>query len=132
MKFVLYFAIGWCVVLAVAGEALAYDGHELLANCLKALNVPDNPDSFTTRQSVEWIMASGLCRGYTTGVIDASLIQQAVAKEQLFCLPEGIKAEPVVQVVTEFLEAHPYVLHRNASILTLAALREAFPCPEAE
>jgi len=26
MKFVLYFAIGWCVLLAVAGEAMAYDG----------------------------------------------------------------------------------------------------------
>jgi len=24
MKFVLYFAIGWCVLLAVAGEAMAF------------------------------------------------------------------------------------------------------------
>jgi len=130
MKFVLYFAIGWCVMLAVAGEALAYDGEELLGFCQNALNRPD--DNQTTKQTLEWMMDSGLCRGYTAGVIDASLIQQAVAKEQLFCLPEGIKVLPVVQVVTEFLEDHPYVLHRNASILTLAALRVAFPCPEAE
>ena len=130
MKYLVYFVLCWCVVLAVAGEALAYDGEELLGYCQNALNRPD--DNPTTKQTLEWIMASGLCRGYTSGVIDASLIQQAVAKEQLFCLPEGIKAEQVVQVVTEFLEAHPYALHRNASILTLAALREAFPCPKAE
>jgi hypothetical protein len=45
------------------------------------------------------------------------------------CLPiEGVTAGQAIRIVTKYLNAHPERLHRDAHILVVEALREAFPC----
>ena len=131
MKYVVYFAIGWCVVWGFAGEAMAYDGNDLLGYCKKSLN--GITADLTTEQTLEWMMGNGLCMGYITGVSETYLMQQqALTQEQDFCLTEGIAIQKLMRVVTNYLEARPTELHKNASILIQAALIDAFPCKGGE
>jgi len=72
MKYVVYFAIGWCVLLAVAGEAMAYGGELLLENCkLHLLGVPTINESNTTDDTRQ-IMRAASCIGYMRGVMDTN------------------------------------------------------------
>ena len=116
MKYVVYFAIGWCVMLAGAGEAMAYDGNKLLDYCHDYTEVSD--------------FGAGLCIGYLAGVQDTARGWQQEAKIQLYCIPEAAKSDQLIRVTVKFLENVPAQLHYSAATLVEAAFVEAFPCKE--
>jgi hypothetical protein len=45
------------------------------------------------------------------------------------CVPPSVVNDQAVDVVTNFLRAHPEDRHHSAVSLVLQALAEAFPCP---
>ena len=63
----------------------------------------------------------GVCLGYVIGVEDA-------LDGQLFCVPTGVQAGQVIDVVKSYLLDHPEKRHLQAADLVTAALREKFPC----
>jgi len=126
MKYVVYFAIGWCVVLAGGGEAMAaIDGNDLLGYC-KTFLAEDN--TLTYVRGVEY----GLCMGFVSGVSEATHVWQQVAETNYLCPPEGSPISQSIQIVVKALEDNPAVLHLSATVLVQRALMDAFPCPEAE
>ncbi len=128
MKFVLYFAIGWCVVCGFAGEALAYDGNGLLEDCQIAMKVlggnPIMGDQFKAGA------ASGMCLGLVQGVVGMGYLWQDTGAHY-YCLPEEeFSTKQAVRVILKYLEDNPAELHRRALVLLVRAFMDAFPCEE--
>jgi hypothetical protein len=61
---------------------------------------------------------------YVVGVIDGQRGREG------YCLPQGVTAGQMADVVGVFLEKRPEVRHWNGERLVAAALREAFPCAQ--
>ena len=68
-------------------------------------------------------------KGYVVGVEDAYLDTVFMPA----CIPSGsggIKVNQLISVVRKWLNEHPERLHEAAEGLVLAAINEAWPCPE--
>ncbi len=135
MKYVVYFAIGWCLVCGFAGEALAYDGNELLGACQTFLARVDT----AARDYMDIYkngFVSGTCLGYFGGTLATAQIWQLALSERaqksgggVYCLPES-EPKQMIRDVVKYLEDNPAELHKTAAFNILDALMEAFPCTE--
>ena len=84
----------------------------------------------------EWInkcdsksyVACGQFNGYIAGVFDAYQGANMMSK----CVPSGggLKIKQLAGVVEKWLTDHPELWHVSADELVLAAVNEAWPCPE--
>lgn len=114
MKYVVYFAIGWWVLLAGTGEAMAdVDGNELLNHC----------HDYTEKSD----FGAGFCIGYVTGIAEA-LNNKVNSSPTPFCIPSEVIFKQLVLIVTKYLNDNPAELHKTAISIIQAALRDAFPC----
>jgi hypothetical protein len=99
------------------------DGNDLLKQCsLVRIEIKD--------LKVEDYSNIGKCLGLMQGVTNTNSYYQFIAKQNtLFCTPEyGLKNGQAARVVVKYLEEHPEKLHLDDVLLTMLALREAFPC----
>ena len=80
--------------------------------------------------SLEW----GVCAGYVMGVYDAGkVLDKATDKRQwsggwTACVPKGVSAGQLMEVVKKWLREHPSEWHLGAGGLVAEAFDEAFPC----
>lgn len=67
---------------------------------------------------------------YLTGLVDTLAAWRSISPQSaLVCLPEaGISGDQATRIVVKWLEEHPKQLHETSRILSLLALRDAFPC----
>jgi Rap1a immunity proteins len=60
--------------------------------------------------------------------VEWQLSQPTATARFLPCLPDGTGSEQAIRIVVKYLNSHPEKLHKDAHILVVEALREAFPC----
>jgi Rap1a immunity proteins len=75
----------------------------------------------------------GFVRGSKTGVTLAGPDKaKAFALDSLrvACLPDNATLLQLARVLVKWLREHPERLHEPKSVLTTAALRDAFPCQQ--
>jgi len=115
---ILGLAVGLAVLLTSGeGRAGYITGRDLNEVC--------NKDNYYSK---------GQCLGYIEGVHDAgSLIDKATDKRQwdsdwTACVPKGVTAGQLWEVVKKWLREHPADWHYTADSLVANALAEAFPC----
>lgn len=75
------------------------------------------------------LVRAGKCSGYVAGAMDSRFAWEEVAKQKLFCMPEGVSGEQPIRIVAKYLEQHPDELHLPAATLVIFAFVGAFPCP---
>ena len=68
------------------------------------------------------------CIGYVAGVTDAMGLAKGNLNGWMACIPEGVTAEQLREVVKEMLVEHPETRHQFAAYLVARAVAEAFPC----
>jgi hypothetical protein len=68
-----------------------------------------------------------ICQIYFNTFTETLIATQA-AKQNGICFPAGASANQNRLVVEKYMAQHPEKLHQYAAILTIDALREAFPC----
>jgi len=126
MKYVVYFAIVWCVMCGPGNVAFAYTGDVLLEACQILLELADDRPV----QGVESPkMKAAVCVGYVRGVVDG----MAMGKPKYYCLPAELNWTQAVRVIVKYLKGNPAVtMDSNASGNIVIALMDAFPCPEAK
>lgn len=73
----------------------------------------------------------GFCIGYIEGIRDGVVFEAIGGKAKpIFLIPDKVTSEQLKDVVVKSLKDHPETRHKPAGMLTIFALREAFP-PEA-
>ena len=63
----------------------------------------------------------GVYLGYVIGLAD-------VMDGVVWCSQDGVTAGQLAKIVGKFLEQNPQMLHLNADMLVVSALRQSFPC----
>jgi hypothetical protein len=126
-KLALSFFVLFLFIASVTSSVKAeIDGSMLLENCNEAVRYMQNKNAPSPNFS-----AVNFCVGYISGVNDLhTTFVRSVAcfDPPLFCNPQPAEIERLVKIVVEFLKAHPEDLHFQGSVLTVSALKEAFPC----
>ena len=103
------------------------DGYKLLYYCKEAVRNIENKNA----PSIDF-SAVNFCVGFISGINEmhtAFVKSIACFDPPVFCAPMSIDSEQLVMNVFNFLKAHPEDLHFQSSVLTISALKEAFPCP---
>ena len=103
------------------------DGEMLLENCQEAVRSMDDKNAAAVNFS-----SVNFCVGFISGVNDLHTTfvgSVSCFDPPLFCSPRPADLEQLVKIVSVYLKAHPEDLHFNGSVLTVAALKDAFPCP---
>lgn len=131
------------------------DGNGLLDYCSVMVDAADSPASFSSLSGngfTEQMTKFGWCAGYLQATQDALItteVKLAIiamtgvtlsgpdkAKEyaldslRVACIPEKAPILQLARVLVKWLREHPERLHELKSILTTAALKDAFPCQQ--
>jgi hypothetical protein len=67
-----------------------------------------------------------LCYGYISGIVDYSYYVNVGSNQ--FCVPAGVTKGQLKDTLIAFLRRNPKDRHLSASVIVVAALREAYPC----
>jgi hypothetical protein len=99
------------------------NGNELLSQCSSALKLGQNDPNID-------IAGAGFCMGFVIGIKDTLRLAYEASPDSIIktCIPREVTGFQAIRVVTKFLENHPEKLHEDEYILSVTALREAFPC----
>ena len=120
---ILGLAVGLAVLLT-AGEGRAQGLHVYQIG--HALNEVCNSD-YTVSPSVP-------CGYYVMGVYDAATMLDAATNKRLWrngftaCVPKGVSAGQLEEVVKKWLREHPADWHYAAADLVAVSFEAAFPC----
>ncbi len=118
------------VCCTLMGNLLAYDGNSILQHCkshLQAIeDLPIRPDGLVDVPNT----SSGLCVGYTAGVLDTHAQWEQDLNVKTVCKPEAVRTNQLIRVTVKYLENNPDRLHYFAASLVKEAFEEAFPCSE--
>jgi hypothetical protein len=102
-------------------------GEELTSHCRAFLLRIKQGNRATAQQASD----SGLCYGFTVGVLDSISLEGLVvspAGAPRMCLPKGFNGNTAAEIVGKFLDAHPEQRALAGYGLVRGALAEAFPC----
>lgn len=106
------------------------DGNWLLKHCIQAVRSLDGDSLDGTKG-----MRSMYCLGYISGFVSSHTLTVLITETSpLFCAPKGgfprggLQTGQSVRIVVKWLNDHPENLHLDGGMLTLMALRTAFPC----
>jgi hypothetical protein len=104
------------------------DGNELLQRCTEAERLMDGgtpDDPFDT----------GVCLGWLDGVRKTlDVVKARAGDEAAFntCIPDSVTTGQNLRVVLAYLRDNPAKLHQRELLLTVLALKEAFPCSSSD
>lgn len=79
--------------------------------------------------SIESDWGQGLCMGRIEGLLAGLATSSVIGSPALVCVPKGVTNKQRLDVVVAYLRDHPDRRQTFWSVLALAALSEAWPCP---
>lgn len=76
----------------------------------------------------------GVCAGFIAGIVDFHTVATTVESlpVDMFCLPPDITTAQVIREVAQYLAVNREKHHDLAAYLVILALRETYPCQQAE
>ncbi len=108
---------------APVSKASRYNGNELLNQCKKAEYGMET--STYNANEPEGIR----CIGFVNGIYSTMQVAAIDPKFLNACFPEsGLSTQQAIRIVTKYLNDHPEKLHEPDCILSIMALKDAFPC----
>lgn len=135
MRYVVYCVLLMCVVVVLSGrsQGKAITGNELQEKCTPALHVFDGDDTGAVGPDGD---KAWFCLGYVVSSLeafDAGSVwevggQSTVRMYPCFPPDKNVTLDQGLRIIVKYLRAHPERLHASGFLLSLAALKEAFPC----
>jgi hypothetical protein len=121
--------------LAAASALAETTGNDVLSSCQTAVRVFDN-DGGLVGGHVDEHFDSGWCTGWVTGALELTKLHNEWTKViggkptlLQFCVPKsGIPVIQAMRIVVKYLKDHPAELNNEGMDLTVAALKDSFPC----
>lgn len=108
-----------------SGTAKAANGNELLDSCQQAIRVMDTKTSDGISP-----LAVGQCFGIMEGVRGVlQILESNLHKNLRVCFPVGgINNAQAARIVKKYLHDNPAQLNEDATLLTIHAFKQAYPC----
>ena len=113
-------------VCEAAAPAAAPNGYTLLRSCLQAESWIEGREKPTDIALYCFGLVSGV-RTMNTAYRNTISAHQ-VQMQSAFCDPPSASTKQLIQVIVKYLRAHPNSFQKDATVLTVAALSESFPC----
>jgi hypothetical protein len=120
----------WIGVVALvgmlgSGGAHATDGNNLLHSCQTVIRLMDNE-----KVSAGDSMDAGQCFGMVEAVRGVLFIyDQQIPQNLRVCIPAGgINNGQAARIVSKYLHDNPAQLNEDATLLTILAFKQAYPC----
>jgi hypothetical protein len=110
--------VGFALLTLAASQATAQDfptGNEHYASC----------KSFADKTRVGDPFMRGVCAGTINGLKNSGPLYPEPSR---FCPPKASTVTQAVKVVVSYMDKHPEELHQSFLMLSLQAMREAWPC----
>jgi Rap1a immunity proteins len=125
------FSLVLLLLAACMSASAESTGNDVLKSCQAAVRFADNDGAPVSEH-----FDSGWCFGWVSGALEITKLHNEWTdftgqKPTLlqFCLPEsGIPVIQAVRIVVQYLKEHPEQLHEDGMSLTIAALKDSFPC----
>lgn len=120
------------LLLAILGVLVAIwfpkaraDGNGLLAECNLVVRAMDNGEMPSTRDGLK----VGKCLGLVQGITNLNMVYQVTDRgSALFCLPDdGINNGQAARIVVKYMKENPSELHKEDSLIAIAAFIDAYP-----
>ena len=122
MKWILIFIA--VIYTAQQAEAVFVDGDARTKRLKFCDSLPFSFESYLENAKIYY--ECGLVTEYFPGVLDS----YESTKHMNFCVPDGIKFLKVKELVRNWFAKHPERWHERTDRLVLAAIYEAWPCPD--
>jgi len=108
-------------------EGKVIDGNELLEICTRTMMLYERGEGI---QSPNDALKFGECMAHAEAVRDTmDFFNKKLPRNYQTCFPEkGINNGQAVRIVLKYLNEHPADLHLNQTVLSIAALHNAYPC----
>jgi hypothetical protein len=98
--------------------------------------MPGCRDAATEKPAPMTLFKSPFCMGIIEGIsfmgqwVTLELESNPVGQRRISCLsiPDGVTVNQKVRVVVAYIDARPARMHENFKVLTIEALRAAWPC----
>ena len=120
-KFVAAFVLLVLVTSTVTGQS-DYTGMELAADLTAAIKIMDGDrDALADNQ----LPVRG--GSYVRGAVDTISVYEMEGCP-LICIPEEVTMGQAMRVIMKYIKDHPEQLHAHAAVITIVALKGAFPC----
>jgi len=106
-------------------------GNEVLDKCQTSLRFYENNgappgEHFDAGWCIGWINSALELNHLNAEWLDMTKVKSGLIQ---FCTPvDGIPVIQAVRIVVKYLKNHPEQLHENGMGLTVAALKDSFPC----
>ena len=71
---------------------------------------------------------SAYCLAYVIGIVDAFEFNEGVKSGLKLCVPGGVTAGQLRDIVVRYLQNKPQDRHNAGSVIIFLAMSEAFPC----
>jgi len=123
-----------CVALAIPfstgnpamADTLPSDGTTLLNVCNTTVRMLDEQATPSGDSAMEF----GYCLGFLEATRNMMMILESVkGNQKTTCFPTtGINNGQTARIVVKYLKDHPADLNQDKTLLTMLALRDAYPC----
>ena len=112
------------IALCFTSSSIYADGTYLLKRCQAAVAFSKQPEKFNRKADMAY------CLGLLQGVRETNRMYEDKDKTTAYFCLEGKRLDhtETAKLVVNYLENNPQRLHQNESLLTVQALRQAFPC----
>ncbi len=123
---VLAFLAAPVLVVSTPAEANFKTGNELFRECT------------ASRSDATYYQSYASCTGFIIGVVDGAEMSGFIISAlgemdddpiRMVCVPDGVEAGQVREIVVQHLRANPADRHKPASGQIISAVRAAYPCP---
>lgn len=113
------------VGMLVSSGAQATSGDALLKNCQAAVRMMDS-ERLPSNDS----LGVGQCFGLMEGVKSMLVFyEESIPSNQRACIPNGgINNGQAARIASKYLHDNPAKLNMDATLLTILAFRDAYPC----
>lgn len=127
----------FCLFLFFALQnAWAFTGEQFLNKCDQVHQIKSTTE--TIQESIDRALDAGSCTGFVGGVIQGVnlagdlLRAQNVIRRQFICLPTGIKAANLLEIVLQDLRKQPDDINAPAQLHIYRSIGKKYSCDELE
>jgi hypothetical protein len=132
MRLLTLYLVAACLTTIITTPARADSYSESGNGFINWCSVVDKPDEQLNADDLEHVSA---CIGFVTGLLEGIAVDDIAYEGKCpirpfsFCLPDPMPPKiQLIRVIMKYIRENPETAHETAAVLTIRALKHAYPC----